>query len=293
MKDFSVGMVGLGAMGAAMARNFARAGLLRMVWSRTREKAENMAHETQAECAAAPAAIAARCNIVVISMSDDAALMEVAAALIPGLAPATVVIDTSTVARATVRTLAAQCHERGAHFLDAPVTGGVEGARAGTLAMMVGGDAEVFARVQPVLRAISARAELMGEVGSGQATKAVNQLMVAGINQAVSEALALAQALGLPLERVVDLLNEGAAANWQLRHRGAAMIRGEFAPGFRLALHHKDMNLCKALAAELNAQLPIAEMTLIHYKRLMAAGFGGEDISALLRQKQQLFTEGK
>ena len=286
-------MVGLGAMGAAMARNLARAHLLRAVWSRTRAKAENLARETQATLADTPAALGAQCNVVLVSLSDDAALTAACAALLPGLKPDSVVIDTSTVASATARALAAQFAAHGVHFLDAPVSGGVEGAREARLVMMVGGDAAIFARVQPVLRALSARAELLGAVGSGQATKAVNQLMVAGINQAVSEALALAQALTLPLARVVDLLKDGAADNWQLRQRGAAMARAEFAPGFRLALHYKDMALCQALAAELNAQLPIVEMTLIHYRRLMAEGLGDEDISVLMRQKQRLFSEAK
>ena len=129
----------------------------------------------------------------------------------------------------------------------------------------------------------------MGPVGAGQATKAINQVVAAGINQAVSEGLAFAHALELPLEKVIDIVGSGAAGNWFLTHRGPSMAKGAFTPGFRVALHHKDLAICKRMAEALGVALPIVEMTLIHYRRLMEAGFGDEDISALYREKQALF----
>jgi 3-hydroxyisobutyrate dehydrogenase len=132
----------------------------------------------------------------------------------------------------------------------------------------------------------------MGKTGSGQATKAVNQVMAAGINQAVSEALAFGNALGLDMDKLIDVIGGGAASNWFLANRGANMAKGIFEPGFKVSLHHKDLELCRNMAEKLTQgdnRLPIIEMTLIHYRRLMEAGFGEEDISSLYRHKQKLF----
>lgn len=292
-KAIPAGVVGLGNMGAPMARNLARTGFLRALWNRTRARAEAVAQETGADIADSPAALAARCDVVLLSLSRDADVLEVVQALAPGLRAGAVVIDTSTVAVETARAAADIVTARGANFLDAPVSGGVEGAKNAQLVMMVGGDEGALARAQPVLAALARRVVHMGAVGTGQATKAVNQVMVAGINQAVTEALALGTALGLPMDKVVEVVGGGAAGNWFLTHRGTSMLAREFAPGFKLALHQKDLELCRQLAARFDAQLPIVEMTLVHYKRLAAEGFGEEDISALFRHKQRLFGGNK
>jgi 3-hydroxyisobutyrate dehydrogenase len=283
------GVIGLGAMGVPMARNLHRVGYLAGVWNRTPEKARGLGDELGVHVAAAPAELARRCELLVLSVSADADLLEVIASLKDGLRAGSVVVDTSTVSRETARTAAAELESLEVAFLDAPVSGGVEGARKGTLAMMVGGEAAELERIRPVLQAIAGRIEHMGPVGAGQATKAVNQIVAAGINQAVSEGLALAHALELPLEKVIDVVGSGAAGNWFLTHRGPSMAKGAFTPGFRVALHHKDLAICKRMAEELGVALPLVEMTLIHYRRLMEAGFGDEDISALLREKHALF----
>jgi 3-hydroxyisobutyrate dehydrogenase len=283
------GVIGLGAMGVPMARNLHRVGYLAGVWNRTPEKARGLGDELGVHVAAAPAELARRCELLVLSVSADADLLEVVASLKDGLRAGSVVVDTSTVSRETARTAAAELEPLDVAFLDAPVSGGVEGARKGTLAMMVGGEAAELERIRPVLQAIAGRIEHMGPVGAGQATKAVNQIVAAGINQAVSEGLALAHALELPLEKVIDVVGSGAAGNWFLTHRGPSMAKGAFTPGFRVALHHKDLAICKRMAEELGVALPLVEMTLIHYRRLMEAGFGDEDISALYREKQALF----
>jgi 3-hydroxyisobutyrate dehydrogenase len=283
------GVIGLGAMGVPMARNLHRVGYLAGVWNRTPEKARGLGDELGVHVAAAPAELARRCELLVLSVSADADLLEVVASLKDGLSAGSVVVDTSTVSRETARTAAAELESLEVAFLDAPVSGGVEGARKGTLAMMVGGEAAELERIRPVLQAIAGRIEHMGPVGAGQATKAVNQIVAAGINQAVSEGLALAHALELPLEKVIDVVGSGAAGNWFLTHRGPSMAKGAFTPGFRVALHHKDLAICKRMAEELGVALPLVEMTLIHYRRLMEAGFGDEDISALYREKQALF----
>jgi 3-hydroxyisobutyrate dehydrogenase len=283
------GVIGLGAMGAPMARNLHRVGSLAGIWNRTVEKARGLGGELGVHVAADPAELARRCELVILSVSADADLLEVMAALQDGLHPGGVVVDTSTVSRTTARTAAAQLEPLGVAFIDAPVSGGVEGARKGTLAMMVGGDAAVLERIRPVLQAIAGRIEHMGPVGAGQATKAINQIVAAGINQAVSEGLAFAHALELPLDKVIDVVGSGAAGNWFLTHRGPSMVKGAYTPGFRVALHLKDLAICQRMAEEEGVALPLVEMTLIHYRRLMEAGFGDEDISALHREKLALF----
>ena len=144
-------------------------------------------------------------------------------------------------------------------------------------------------RIRPALRVIAAKIDLMGPIGAGQATKAVNQIMVAGINQSVTEALAFGQHQGLDMDKAVDVVSSGAAGNWFVEHRGRSMTADEFAPGFRVALHHKDLKICQAMLAADHVQLPMVEMTLVHYERLIQEGHGDEDISALYRLKRPLF----
>jgi 3-hydroxyisobutyrate dehydrogenase len=282
------GVIGLGAMGAPIARNLRRAGHLSSVWNRSPDRAAQLHDALDIAIARDPADLARHCQLIILSVSADADVLEVIDALLPGVQPGSVVLDTSTVSSATAREAAARLSGH-AEFLDAPVSGGIEGAQKGTLAMMVGGDPEVLARIRPVLGCIAARIEHMGPVGSGQATKAINQVMAAGINQAVSEALAFAEALDLPLDKVIEVLGSGAAGNWFLSHRGPTMTEGKYEPGFRVALHHKDLAICKQMAEQFDVALPVVEMTLIHYRRLMEAGFGDEDISALMREKRALF----
>jgi 3-hydroxyisobutyrate dehydrogenase len=284
------GVIGLGAMGAPIARNLRRIGHLTCVWNRSPDKATQLHDELGVPAATDPADLARQCELIILSVSADADVLEVVDALLPGVQPGAIVLDTSTVSHATAREAAARLAPR-ATFLDAPVSGGIEGAHKGTLAMMVGGDAEALARIRPVLNSIAARVEHMGPVGSGQATKAINQLMAAGINQAVSEALAFAEALELPLDKVIEVLGSGAAGNWFLNHRGPTMTQGQYEPGFRVALHHKDLAICKQMAEQFDVALPVVEMTLIHYRRLMEAGYGDEDISALMREKRAMFRE--
>lgn len=284
-----VGVIGLGAMGAPMARNLARAGLLAAVWNRTVAKAAMLAAELGVASTVDPADLARRCDVILTCVSADSDLLDVIDALLPGLAPDKIVVDTSTVQPATAIEIGRRLASAGCGFLDAPVSGGVEGAKQGTLAIMVGGAAETLERARPTLEAIGKRIAHMGPIGNGQATKAVNQIMCAGINHAVTEALAFAEDQGLPLDKVIEVVSGGAAGNWFLEKRGPTMVRCSFAPGFKLALHHKDLAICKAIAEQRGVTLPVVEMTLAQYRRLMDAGFGDEDISALYREKRKLF----
>jgi 3-hydroxyisobutyrate dehydrogenase len=281
-------------MGAPMARNLHKAGHLAAVWNRTRAKAEAIAAETGAAVAETPAGLAGQCELIITSVSRDADVLEIVESMLPGLGPGAIIADTSTVSAETARRAAELAKTRGAFFLDCPVSGGVEGAKQGTLVMMAGGDAVALERVRPALAAIAASIVHMGPNGAGQATKAVNQLMAAGINQAVTEALAFGESLGLDMDKAVDVISRGAAGNWFLEHRGKTMLAGSFTPGFKLSLHHKDLLICRAMASQAcGAYLPLVEMTLIHYQRLMDEGHGEEDISALFRLKQRLLQESK
>jgi 3-hydroxyisobutyrate dehydrogenase len=281
-----VGMIGLGAMGMGMARQVAKAGYLTGLYNRTATKAQDLADELKVTAYVRPELLASDVEIILICVSADEDVLEMVEAITESIMPGSIVIELSTVSGQTAIKAAAMLAEKKADFLDAPVSGGVEGAKNGTLAMMVGGDAEVLETVRPILETMTGRIMHMGKTGAGQATKAVNQIMCAGINQAVTEALAFAQTQGLPMDKVIDVISGGASGNWFLQHRGLTMTHGTFAPGFKLALHHKDLKICQAMAALTGFPVPLTDMTLADYEQLMAQGFGDEDISSLYRLKR-------
>lgn len=282
-----VGVVGLGAMGAGIANNLNKAGMLQAAWNRTLATAEAVARETGIAIVPGLEQLAGQCDVILTSVSRDDDLLEVIQNLKPCLQAGSTVIDTSTVNAGTARKVAQILAEVNADFLDVPVSGGPEGARNATLSMMVGGEADVLERVRPVLEVISARITHMGPTGNGQATKAVNQVMVAGINQAVTEALAFGEAMQLPMDKVIEAVSSGAAGNWFIDHRGTTMINGTFAPGFKVALHDKDLAICQAMAASVGKKLRVVDMTREEYSQLIQEGFGEEDISSLYRIKSR------
>jgi len=282
----NAGFIGLGSMGAAMARNVAKAGLLGAVWNRTEAKATELASELSVTQAGSPAELASQTDVILMCVSADEDVLDVIQQLLPALETGKTVVDMSTVSRETAREADRRVRERGADFLDAPVTGGMEGARNGTLAIMVGGHEGTLERVRPVLSAMGQRIVHMGATGMGQSAKAVNQVLCAGINEAVTEALAFGDQLDLDPDKLIQVLSGGAAGNWFLEKRGPTMTRNLFEPGFKLALHHKDLAICLTMANALGVTLPLAAMTLEHYRELMAAGHGDEDIAALYRLKR-------
>ena len=286
------GIIGLGAMGIGMALNLHKAGYLSAFWNRSPGRAQDLADQTGLSATISPAEVAEQCELIIICVSRDEDVIEVVNSMLPGVQKGTVVIDTSTVSSDTAKEVAALLKTVEANFLDSPVSGGVEGAKNGTMAMMVGGDEMTLELVRPVLETIAGNIVYMGPTGSGQATKAVNQIMAAGINQAVTEALAFGSAMGLDMEKVIDVVGSGAAANWFLEHRGRTMINGKFDPGFKVALHHKDLMICRDMAEKnADAILPTVEMTLENYESLMDKGYEEEDISALFRVKKGMFKE--
>ena len=287
-----VAFIGLGAMGQHMARNLHRAGMLTGVWNRTAERAQAFAAETGCRAFASPAELAAACDIVVTCVSADADLLAVVDALIPAIRKSAIVIDCSTVAANTAREAARRLEAAGAALLDCPVSGGVEGAKKATLAIMCGGDEAVFERAQPVLAALGKTIVRMGPNGAGQATKATNQILCAGAIQVAAEAMAFARAEGLPLDRVIEILGQGAGASWYFVNRAPFMLRGKYPAGFRVRLHDKDLHICRDMAARHGAKLPVVETTIADYAKLLAAGHGEEDISTIFRLKTPLFDRG-
>ncbi len=286
MSTPKTGFIGLGAMGLPMARHLHARGLLAAVGNRTRAKAETLAAELGVSAPPTPAALAAQCDVIALCITADADVLTTVHALLPGLQPGAIVIDHSTVAPETARQAAALLAAVGAQFLDAPVSGGVEGARNGKLSVMVGGDVAALERARPVFEAYAARVTHMGAVGSGQATKAVNQVLVAGIAQAVCEGLALGEALGLAPEQLLPTLAAGAAGNWFLDKRGATMLRGEYGVGFKLGLLHKDLTIVRGIAERAGTDRSMIEKSLADYAELMARGHADDDISALIRLKR-------
>jgi 3-hydroxyisobutyrate dehydrogenase len=285
------GFVGLGAMGAHMARNLARAGYLTGVWNRTAEKAAALAAELKCHAFTSLAELAGNCEAVVICVSADHDVRSVVAGLDPGLSPNMIVIDCSTVSAQTARDLQGHLAALGVGFIDCPVSGGVEGARKATLAIMAGGEESVFNRALPILEKLGKTIAYFGASGAGQAAKATNQIMCAGVIQAVGEAMAFAHAEGLPLDRLIETLGQGAGSSWYFVNRAPFMANNSFPAGFRVRLHDKDLRICHDMAAKRGAVLPLVESTLREYEVLIARGFGDEDISSIYRLKSALFTK--
>jgi 3-hydroxyisobutyrate dehydrogenase len=283
------GFVGLGAMGTHMARNLHRAGLLAGVWNRSAAKATALASELKVPAPATLPELAAACDAVVSCVSADADVLNVTRAMAPALKQGALVLDCSTVGADTARQAAELLAPQRVDFLDCPVSGGVEGARDATLAIMVGGGLSAFERAQPILKALGRTIAHFGPTGSGQAAKATNQIMCAGIIEAVAEAMAFAHAQGLPLDKLIDTLGKGAGSSWYFVHRAPNMARGAYPAGFRVRLHAKDLGICHDMAARFGVALPVVERMLGEYAELVARGYGDEDISATYRLKAELF----
>ncbi len=280
---------GLGAMGRPMARNLHQHGLLIGVKNRTAGKAQALQKELGLPDFPDDATLFSQADCVVTCVAADDDLKAVVRKITPHLAAGSVIIDTSTVSPETARELAEDLKKQGIEFLDAPMSGGVEGARKGALSFMVGGDKNTFKRARDIFAAMGNQITWMGKSGQGQAAKMVNQVMVAGIAQAVCEALAFAEASKLNTDKLIEVLTAGAANNWFLEKRGHSMLKNEFGTGFKLSLLHKDLSICQSTVKRLDAELPIIEQGLREYGELMQKGYGDEDISALIRLYRRIF----
>lgn len=280
-----VGFCGMGTMGAAMAANLARAGFPLVVWNRTSGKDE-LPVSLGAMTAATPGELAAASDVVVICVSDTPdveAVLFGADGAASGLAAGSLVIDCSTISPGATRGFAERLATQGVAMVDAPVSGGSEGAQKGTLTIMVGGDEADVERARPVLAAMGTSVTHMGPIGAGQSTKAVNQVILAGNYLGVAEGMVLAIKSGLDPEKVVAALSGGAARSWVLENRSGRMIADDYPLGFRIALHLKDLTIALELARAVGAALPVAALASQIEAGLVAKGHGDDDNSALAR----------
>jgi 3-hydroxyisobutyrate dehydrogenase len=280
-----VGFLGLGTMGAAMAANLARAGFQVAAWNRTPGRAPELA-ELGVTTAASPAEAASSAEMVVICVSDTPdveAVLFGPDGVVGGAKPGTLVIDCSTIAPSGSWDFAARLRERDLRMVDAPVSGGSEGARNATLTIFVGGDERDVEHARPVLNALGRTITHVGPIGAGQAVKAVNQVILAGTYLGVAEGIVLAIKAGLDVEQVVEALGGGAAQSWVLANRSRRMIDNDYPLGFKISLHRKDLAIALELAAQLGAALPVSALAAQLESGLIARGHGDDDNSALAR----------
>ena len=280
-----VAFLGLGTMGAAMAANLARAGFAVTAWNRTAGRATELT-DLGVEMAHNPAEAAASSEIVVICVSDTPdveAVLFGADGVVGGARAGSLIIDCSTIAPSGSWDFAARLKEHGLSMVDAPVSGGSEGAKNATLTIFVGGDEDDFERARPVLTALGRTITHVGPIGAGQAVKAVNQVILAGAYLGVAEGIVLAIKAGLDVEQVVGALGGGAAQSWVLANRAGRMIDNDYPLGFKVALHRKDLGIALELANQLGAVLPVTGLAAQFESGLIAAGHGDDDISAVAR----------
>jgi len=285
-----VGFIGLGIMGRGMARNILKAGFPLRVWNRTASRMDELAAEG-AGPASSPGDLAFHSDIIITCVSDTPDVEQVLlgeGGVIHGARPGSLVIDMSTISPRATQRIAAQLAERHIHMLDAPVSGGSEGAARGTLSIMVGGDVTQFERALPVFQAMGTTITHLGPIGAGQTTKLVNQILVVGHALAMSEALLFAQAGGVDLRKALEAVSGGAAGSWMLSNRGPQILVRDWRPGFTIDLQQKDLRLVLQEADRLGVPLP--GTALIHqlYRTLQARGLGHEGNHALIKALENL-----
>jgi len=281
----NVAFIGMGTMGAAMALNILKAGHLVTVHNRNRDREEPVAR-AGARRAASPKEAAREAEIVITCVSDTPDVEAVVLGengIIQGAKAGAIVVDMSTISPSATRRMADRLAEKGIRMLDAPVSGGSEGAQKGTLTIMVGGEAEAVAQAMPVLSAMGKSITHVGPCGAGQLTKAINQVIISGVYLAVAEGMALGLKAGVDMEKVVQALAGGAAGSWVLNYRAANMIKNEYPLGFRVRLHRKDLAIAMETARELGVFLPATALVEQIENGLIAQGYGDEDVSAVAR----------
>ena len=278
--------LGLGVMGFPMAGHLARAGHDVTVYNRSAPKAQKWVETYGGKHAETPAAAARGADIVMMCVGNDDDVRAVAtgtAGALSGMAAGTILVDHTTASAEVAREVCAVAQRTNVAFLDAPVSGGQAGAENGKLTIMVGGDAPAFERAQPVLATYARAVTLMGAAGSGQLTKMVNQICIAGLVEALSEGIHFAMRAGLDPERVLDVISKGAAQSWQMENRGKTMIAGKFDFGFAVDWMRKDLAICLAEARRNGAMLPVTAVVDQFYAQLQARGGGRADTSSLIR----------
>ena len=282
-----VAFLGLGVMGYPMAGHLAAAGHDVTIYNRTTAKAEKWVGEHGGALAKTPGKAAQGAEFVIACVGNDDDLRSVCLGgdgAFAAMQPGTVFVDHTTVSAAVTRELYAKAKEKGISFVDAPVSGGQAGAENGQLSVMCGGDTAAYARAEPVMAAYARICRRIGESGAGQLTKMCNQIAIAGLLQALSEALNFAEKSGLDGRAVVEVISQGAAGSWQMSNRYETMLDGEFEHGFAVDLMRKDLAICLAAADENGASLPVTALVDQFYKEVQAMGGGRWDTSSLIER---------
>jgi len=280
-----IAFIGMGTMGVGMAMNILKAGHELTVHNRTREKEESLAAQGAGR-AASPKEAASGAKIIIICVSDTPDVEGIILSdegVIHGATQGAIVVDMSTINPEATRRMAEKLAEKGVKMLDAPVSGGSEGAQNGTLSIMVGGEAAVFEKALPILETMGKTITHVGTIGAGQVTKAINQIVIAGTYLTMAEGLTIGMKAGLDMEKVLQAIGGGAASSWVLQNRGANVINNTYPLGFRLSLHHKDLNIALETARELGATLPATTLVAQIENGLIERGFGDDDVSAIAR----------
>ncbi|MEO5704364.1 MAG: NAD(P)-dependent oxidoreductase [Candidatus Limnocylindrales bacterium] len=280
-----VGFVGLGTMGGAMAANAARAGFEVSAWNRTPGRAMEL-EELGVHVRESPAAVAAASDIVITIVSDTPdveAVLFGPGGVAEGAKADSLVIEMSTISPSATRDFAKRLAANGVAMLDGPVSGGSEGAKKGTLSIFIGGDAADLERARPVLQSLGTTITHVGPIGSGQAVKAVNQVILAGTYIGVAEGIVLAIKAGLDVEQTVAALSGGAAQSWVLTNRSGRMLENDYPLGFKVSLHRKDLGIALSMARELGASLPISALVEAIEAGLIGQGHADDDMSAVAR----------
>jgi len=279
--------IGLGVMGYPMAGHLVRNGFEVTVYNRTESKAQQWVEEYGGKSAPTPALAAADAQIVFSCVGNDDDVRAISAGpdgAFSAMAGDSIFVDHTTASAEVARELAAKCADKGIAFLDAPVSGGQAGAENGALTVMVGGSQESFDRAEPVIDSYARAVGLMGPVGSGQLTKMVNQICIAGLVQGLSEGLDFASRCGLDVDQVLEVISKGAAQSWQMENRGQTMNRNEFEFGFAVDWMRKDLGLCLEEARRVKGRLPVTALVDQFYAEVQAMGGGRWDTSSLIRR---------
>jgi len=286
----TVGFIGLGIMGTGMARNLLLAGFTLHVWNRTASRMEPLVAEG-AQAAKSPAEVAAACDVIITCVSDTPDVEAVILGedgVIAGVREGALVIDMSTISPQATETIAAKLNERGVHMLDAPVSGGSEGAARGTLSIMIGGAAEDVERAMPLFQAMGKTITHVGVQGAGQTVKLVNQILVVGNTLAMAEAMLLAQAGGVDLQKAFDAVSTGAGGSWMFTNRAPQIMRRDWRPGFTIDLQEKDLRLVLKAGDEMGVPLPGTSLIFNLYRTLQSRGLGSEGNHALIKALENL-----
>ncbi|MEL7212082.1 MAG: NAD(P)-dependent oxidoreductase [Pseudomonadota bacterium] len=286
-----VAFLGLGVMGYPMAGHLTAAGHKVVVYNRTTAKAEAWTGEHSGTFAKTPREAAEGCDFVMACVGNDDDLRSVCLGedgAFAGMSEGAIFVDHTTVSAAVTRELYAAAKEIGCGFVDAPVSGGQAGAENGQLGIMCGGDADIYARAEPVMAAYAKVCKRLGESASGQLTKMVNQICIAGLMQGLSEALNFADKAGLDGKAVVEVISAGAAGSWQMSNRYETMIDDEFDLGFAVDWMRKDLGICLKTGDEIGAPMPVTALVDQFYKDVQAMGGGRWDTSSLIKRLRKL-----